>query len=52
MGVEYIISEQLCAKLPRSEKLLRHSRVHEVKSGQLIAPGIPEPAEHALMENL
>ena len=52
MGVEYIISEQLFAKLPGSEKALWHSHVHEVKSGQLIAPGIPEVAEHALMEKL
>lgn len=52
MGVEYIISEQLFAKLPQAEKPLWHSHAHEVKSGQLIAPGIPEPAEHALMEKL
>lgn len=52
MGVEYIISGPLFAKLPQSEKALWHSHVHEVKSGQLIAPGIPEIAEHALMEKL
>ncbi|MFJ2685972.1 OBAP family protein [Pseudomonas sp. NPDC087342] len=52
MGVEYIIDEQLFAKLPNAEKALWHSHVHEVKSGQLIAPGIPDVAEHALMEKL
>lgn len=52
MGVEYIISAALFAKLPEAEKALWHSHVHEVKSGQLVAPGIPEPAEHALMEKL
>jgi hypothetical protein len=52
MGVEYIISEKLFATLPDTEKSLWHSHVHEVKSGQLIAPGIPEIAEHALMEKL
>ncbi|WLG59810.1 OBAP family protein [Pseudomonas extremorientalis] len=52
MGVEYIISEQLFANLPDGEKALWHSHVHEVKSGQLIAPGIPEVAEHALMQKL
>lgn len=52
MGVEYIISAQLFASLPAREKALWHSHVHEVKSGQLIAPGIPAPAEHALMEKL
>ncbi|KQQ60047.1 hypothetical protein ASF84_04860 [Pseudomonas sp. Leaf127] len=52
MGVEYIISARLFAGLPAEEKQLWHSHVHEVKSGQLIAPGIPEPAEHALMQKL
>ncbi|HXR01495.1 MAG TPA: OBAP family protein [Pseudomonas sp.] len=52
MGVEYIISERLFAGLPAKEKALWHSHAHEVKSGQLIAPGIPEPAEHALMQKL
>lgn len=52
MGVEYIISEHLFSALPEQEKLLWHSHVHEVKSGQLFAPGIPQPAEHALMEKL
>lgn len=52
MGVEYIVSEHLFATLPSEEKSLWHSHVHEVKSGQLIAPGIPAPAEHALMEKL
>src|SRR5687768_14566917 len=50
MGVEYIISGNLFAKLPAEEKHLWHSHVHEVRSGQLIAPGIPEVAEHELME--
>lgn len=52
MGVEYIISGRLFATLPAEEKALWHSHVHEVKSGQLVAPGIPEAAEHALMEKL
>ncbi|WP_102787944.1 OBAP family protein [Stenotrophomonas bentonitica] len=52
MGVEYIISAKLFAGLPEQEKALWHSHVHEVKSGQLIAPGIPEVAEHELMEKL
>lgn len=52
MGVEYIISARLFAGLPEAEKALWHSHVHEVKSGQLLAPGIPEAAEHALMEKL
>lgn len=52
MGVEYIVSQKLFASLPSEEKALWHSHVHEVKSGQLIAPGIPEVAEHELMEKL
>ena len=52
MGVEYIISRNLFTKLPTEEKHLWHSHVHEVRSGQLIAPGIPEVAEHELMEKI
>lgn len=52
MGLEYIISEKLFAGLPAVEKPLWHSHVYEVKSGELVAPGIPELAEHALMEKL
>lgn len=52
MGVEYIISGRQFAALPAAEKRLWHSHVHEVKSGQLIAPGIPEAAERQLMERL
>lgn len=52
MGVEYIISARLFAGLPDAEKALWHSHVQEVKSGQLIAPGIPQLAEHELMEKL
>ena len=52
VGIEYIISAALFAKLPREEKHLWHSHVHEVQSGQLIAPGIPEQAEHELMRKI
>ncbi len=52
MGVEYIISEKLFKTLPEEEKKLWHSHHYEVKSGALIAPGIPEIAEHELMEKL
>ena len=46
MGVEYIITEQLFKTLSAEEKKLWHSHHYEVKSGTLIAPGIPEVAEH------
>jgi len=52
MGVEYIISKHLFETLSPEEKPLWHSHVHEVKSGQLIAPGIPSTAEHELMEKI
>lgn len=52
MGVEYIVSAAVFEALPENEKPLWHSHVHEVKSGQLVAPGIPQIAENALMEKL
>lgn len=52
MGVEYIITQRLFKQLPSEEKHLWHSHRYEVKSGELIAPGIPQKAEHELMEKL
>jgi hypothetical protein len=52
MGVEYIVSQKLFATLPSEEKSFWHSHVHEVKSGQLVAPGIPDLAEKELMKKL
>jgi hypothetical protein len=52
MGIEYIISAQLYRGLPADEKHLWHSHVHEVRSGQLIAPGIPQVAEKELMKKI
>jgi hypothetical protein len=52
MGVEYIVSRRSFENLPTEEKHLWHSHVHEVRSGQLIAPGIPEVAEHEFMEKI
>jgi len=52
MGVEYIVSGKLFAGLPAAEKSLWHSHVHEVKSGQLVAPGLPVAAEKALMTKI
>ena len=52
MGVEYIISERICKTLDEEEKKLWHSHHYEVKSGTLIVPGIPDIAEHELMEKL
>jgi hypothetical protein len=52
MGIEYIVSAKLFAGLPQEEKHLWHSHVHEVRSGALIAPGIPEVAERELMTKI
>lgn len=52
MGVEYIVSEKLFKTLPADEKKLWHSHRFEVKSGDLIAPGLPDAAEHELMEQV
>ena len=52
MGVEYVISKRLFETLPMEERMLWHSHVYEVKSGQLIAPGLPQVAQHELMEKL
>ena len=52
MGVEYIVSKKLFESLHSQEKKLWHSHVYEVKSGMLIAPGIPEVAEREFMEKL
>jgi hypothetical protein len=52
MGVEYIVSAKLFAGLPADEKHMWHSHVHEVRSGQLIAPGIPEVAEKEFMRKV
>ena len=52
IGIEYIVSERLFRTLPDDERRLWHSHHHEVKSGELIAPGVPELAEHAFMQDL
>lgn len=52
MGVEYIISERLFRALPGDERRLWHSHAYEIRSGLLVAPGVPEAAERALMADL
>ncbi|HEU4655121.1 MAG TPA: OBAP family protein [Steroidobacteraceae bacterium] len=50
-GIEYIISEKLFDTLPAAEKKYWHPHNGEILSGQLIAPGIPDVAEKALMKS-
>jgi len=52
IGIEYIISEERFRQLPAEEKRLWHSHHYEVKSGVLVAPGIPELAERAYFNDL
>jgi hypothetical protein len=52
IGIEYIISEERFRGLPEDEKRLWHSHHYEVRSGILVAPGIPDMAEHAYFEDL
>ena len=52
IGVEYIVSERLFDGLPEEEKAYWHPHNFEVFSGQLIAPGLPDAAEHELMKLL
>lgn len=52
IGIEYIISERLFHDLPEEEKSYWHPHNYEVLSGQLIAPGLPDAAEHELMNML
>ena len=52
IGIEYIVSGKLFNSLPPDEKKLWHSHGFEVKSGQLVSPGLPDAAEHAFMEKI
>jgi hypothetical protein len=52
IGIEYIITRERFRSLPEEEKRLWHSHHYEVKSGILVAPGIPDLAEHAYFSDL
>ena len=49
-GVEYIISEKAYLLLPEAERRFWHPHNGEILSGQLVAPGLPDAAEKALMK--
>lgn len=52
IGIEYIISERLYMGLPAQEKGYWHPHNFEVFSGQLVAPGLPDAAEKAMLKFL
>lgn len=52
IGIEYIVSARIFRTLPDAERRLWHSHDYEVRSGELIAPDVPEAAGHAVMRDL
>lgn len=52
IGIEYIISERLFENLPEDEKVYWHPHNYEVFSGELVAPGIPDMVEKAMLKSL
>lgn len=52
IGVEYIVSERLYHQLSAEEQDLWHPHNFEVFSGELIAPGLPDAAEKAMLKVL
>lgn len=52
IGIEYIISRKLFETLPMEERKYWHSHEFEVKSGMLVAPGIPMPLELQEMQEI
>lgn len=50
-GIEYIISERLFETLPEAERRYWHPHNGEILSGQLVAPGLPDAADHELMQS-
>jgi hypothetical protein len=47
-----VIGETAFQRLPDDEKPYWHSMVHPVKAGTLVAPGLTDSAEHALVSRL
>jgi uncharacterized membrane protein len=52
IGVEYIVSQRLFEALPEPERSYWHPHNFEILSAQLVAPGLPDAAEKALMRRL
>lgn len=52
IGIEYIISERLFDELAPEEQARWHPHNFEVFSGELVAPGLPDAAETAMLKFL
>ncbi len=50
-GLEYIISEKLYETLDEEERQYWHPHNYEILSGTLVAPGLPDFAEHEFMKH-
>lgn len=48
-GIEYIVSRRMFDSFAPEERKLWHSHVYEVKSGELITPGLTDAAERDFM---
>lgn len=46
IGIVYLISDKLFKLLPEDEKKYWHDHVYEIKGGLIIAPRVPNMAEH------
>jgi len=51
-GIEYIVSEKVFETLSPDERKFWHPHNHEIMSGQLVMPGIPNDVEHEAMKTL
>lgn len=49
VGVEYVVSARGFEKLSAAEQALWHPHNYEVLSGQLVAPGLPDVVERAVL---
>ncbi|KAJ8458622.1 hypothetical protein OPV22_031548 [Ensete ventricosum] len=52
IGVEYIVSDSIFNKLPPEEQKLWHSHAHEIKSGLLASPRVPEMLQKKELDDL
>lgn len=50
IGIEHIISDSVFQGLSETEKKYWHPHISEAETGNLIAPGVPQPAHGILME--
>jgi len=52
IGVEYVVGEKTFQTFPDDEKKMWHTHHQEVRGGNQVAPGLPQAAEHAVMQEL